>query len=286
LLALEAGKITPEKYNANYMKLYEKTAIAQTEAVALFNGFTVVIGKVLPNKLELVNQLQKTYQEWGMSHGFNVLRKNANIIDSYRSFEFTVAPLELSANSLTAIGFKDITMGEVVEEKLPEEVAGVLDEVKAEEVTETARQMLQDLVNSKTVEPEVQYNELRDKLIVDFKLAELSTTLTAINEKLVSQDALIAQLTTLTTQQSEVINAMTKTIEELKKSEDQKVAEKFTSFQWPTLKSVTKTEPTQVEQEKIAEIKATIPEKIVEKTDADKNNPLNALFYGPMFGQQ
>ena len=280
LLALETGRITPEKYNANYMKLYEKTAIAQTEAVALFNGFVLVIGKVLPDKLELVNKLQKVSSEWGMSHGFNVLRKNVNIIDSYRSFEFTVAPIGLAANSLTAIGFKDIEMGEEVE-KLPEEVAEVLDAAKAEEVTKTAQQLLQDLVNSKTVEnPEVQYDTLREKLTADFKLAELSQTLTAIAEKVTSQDETIAQLKTLVTSQAEVIEKLSAVLVNVQKSEDEKVAEKI-SIQWPKFAtSVAGSLPTQDEKEKIEAIKEKLPEKIVEKTTAaGKENPLNLGLY-------
>lgn len=302
-IALASGKITSEEFNANLMKMYRPTAVAQTHAVMLKNGFVFVLGKVLPDKLEVASKLLERSFDWGMSHGFIPLIKRDNIIEQYRSFEFTLTPIKFAANELTAIGFSEVKMGDVLE-GVPEEIKEMLSDEKLAESTETARGVLQGLLASKmesTMEDdeekkkkemssemedeemmkkktEVEYATLRQTLFTDFKMEELATTLNVISEKLVAQESLINK-------QNAVIEMLTKTVVELQKTEDQKVAEKFMSPQWPTFDRKTQ-EPTADEKAQIEEIKKNLPEQIVEKTNKKTDNPLNTLFWGSLTNQQ
>lgn len=283
-LALETKKITPEQYNQHYMDLYKPTAIAQTKALGIKNGFVIVVGKVLPEKLEIAKKIET--KEWGMSHGFIPLPKDVNIINGYRSFEFTLAPLDFAANGITAIGFSEEKMGEVLE-VLPEEITNLLSKDELEETTKKAQTLIGDLLAKKTLETpaeetnpektEVQqpeYATLRANLAADFKLTDLEIALKTVTDKLVSQDALIETL-------SKAVTDLTSVVVELKKSDDQKIADAFNKPHWPSFKEK---EPTAEEKAKIEEIKAELPKQIVEKT-TPKDNMLAWATSG-IFGQK
>jgi hypothetical protein len=92
LLALVTGRMSSEVYTKTLKEMYEKTAIAEAVSVFVKNGFAVVIGKVFDHKQDVVKMLMRHQNKWGMSHGFIPLQKDDNIINQYRTFEFTLAP--------------------------------------------------------------------------------------------------------------------------------------------------------------------------------------------------
>lgn len=287
LLGLATGKMSVDEYNNSLMELYQSTAVAQTKTVLVKNGFAFVIGKVLESKRGLAEKLMKSQNTWGMSHGFIPLTNSDNIINQYRTFEFTLAPESLLANEITAISFKEDKM-EVLKELTEEErqvIQQVFDEEDAETATNKAREILRSLLASKMeVEPEKteteetpseettdEYMTLVTKLAEDFKFAELSAVIKTVGERLAALE------------QSQV--EVQKTLVAVNRSEDERVADQIIKgIDW-TLGHGTKLDekPTEDEQELVEKLKGDMPDQIVESTEkADPKNPLQAMFWEPL----
>lgn len=152
----------------------------------------------------------------------------------------------------------------------------VTEEVVEEPVTETEEQKTPEVEETGEVE-EIEgkmYSVLRVKLMDDFKMQELAEALTVIGDRL---EKLETGLGTLTT----TVQADQKQLAELKKSDDEKVAEKFEAPNWMprfTQKSVTAPqEAEQGEADLLAELKDKLPTEIDEK--AKNDNPLYLGLY-------
>jgi hypothetical protein len=74
-------------------------------------------------------------------------------------------------------------------------------------------------------------------------------------------------------EQDQTLVKINETLETLSRSEDEKVAEQLRSTGDRSLSSL-ETEVTPEEVEKAEELKKNIPDKIVEKTQGDPNDPL------------
>lgn len=69
------------------------------------NGFLLVGGKLTE---EEATALQSYKGDLGMSHGFYVLEKQGNLITKYRTFEYTVLPRNAAANPWTKFDVKEL----------------------------------------------------------------------------------------------------------------------------------------------------------------------------------
>lgn len=234
LLALEKGLITAEEYSANLRALYKSTSIAESAAVIPLNGFMMVIGKVFPHRMPLVDKLLARKSEWGMSHGFVKIKYDDNIIDKYRSFEFTLAPDEWAANGFTPIGFskdgkamdEDVKLSEENRE-LVEEFLG-LDADELDEGTKKLRTIMENIINHKAVAPEEskeeeaeedvtaapEYGVLRDKIFNDLDVKGLVKALKEFGEAQAAQGTQLTQLSAA--------------LKELQRSDDEKIAREIT----------------------------------------------------------
>lgn len=287
-LGLVSGKLTAEEYNENLKTLYKATAIATAETAFVLDGFVFVVGRVLNDKRELAEKLISRQKTWGMSHGFIPIKIDDNIIEKYRSFEFSVLPIEIAANKLTAIGFSEEKMDTMLKElsdedrELLEQVLG--DETDTKNALARARDILSNLLASKAMdeteevpedeEPteetpveeeevvEKSYAELRVKLFSDFQLEELASVLTGVGEQLKTQQETIARLEAQ--------------VKELTRTEDERVAAQFIAPQWNIFSNRGETEE---ETGLVEKLKSNIPDKIVEEKELDATNPLSVGFW-------
>jgi hypothetical protein len=92
--------------------VYEDFSIGEAVKVTVINGFTAVVAKIYQDKAHIVEGLAELKDKIGMSHGFIVLQKTANIIDRYRSFEFSNLERTRAANVLTQPLFSEAAMSE------------------------------------------------------------------------------------------------------------------------------------------------------------------------------
>lgn len=292
LLALLDGQIDANTFSQNLKELYSPYAFAETTTVIPLNGFTFVLGKVYDNKRSLVESLLPQLKSWGMSHGFIRLQSNGNIINKYRTFEFSILPDDIAANWATSVGL--ITKGgkqpmNDILKSLSQEDQDTLQELlnapveELESATSKARTILQQLLSSKgleevEVEPEEETTEvveedvvedtksisveLRSQIFEDLKIDELVQTLKSMGDKITSQEARIETLVA--------------EIETLKATEDEKIALQFQAPNWSGIfaeKSGT------TDKDKLKEIKENLPEEAVAEK-VDPNNPLSYGFWG------
>ena len=243
-MGLVYNKFTAQEYNDNLDALYKPFAIAKTENVLFLNGFVFVIGKVYDHKKDLVERLMQQSKTWGMSHGFIPVKINDNIIEKYRSFEFTIVPGEYSANKITPIGFvrKENVMDEQLKGLSEEERVLVNDllEGKAEDLedaTKKAKELLGGVLESKAEDVPVddseeetkkKKKEMMDEEEVESKatfdvavLNELTTTFKTIAEVC---DNLKTELKAL----NEKISVLETKVNDVQKTNDEQVAEQFT----------------------------------------------------------
>lgn len=258
-MSLVYGKITPEEYSANLEVLYKPYAIAKTETAMVINGFTFVVGKVYEHKKALVEKLMDQSSQWGMSHGFIPIEVNDNIIEKYRSFEFTIAPSTFVVNKITPIGLikEDNEMDETYK-SLTEEQRQLLQELLSggadgiEDATEKAKEILATAgLASKTI-VDVQFNpEIIENITNAFKAA--SESIEALQKK---------------------VEELQTKVDSLQKTDDEKVAEQFVV---PNLSAYFRTQSvetsTEDEKELAENLKKDIPEGIVEDKTTS-NDPL------------
>lgn len=160
---------------------------------------------------------------------------------------------------------KDDTVDDEKEKTAAEEPV----EETAEDEAEEEKEEEEVAEETEDVE-EKSYTTLRVKLMDDFKLKELAEALTTIGDRL---EKLETGLETLTTS----VQTDQKMIEALKKSDDEKVAEKFEAPNWTprfSQRSVTQ-QPESGEADLLADLKEQIPAEVTEK---DKND--NPLYLG------
>jgi hypothetical protein len=294
-LGYRYGKYTTEQYNANLEALYKPFAIAKAERVITLNGFTFVIGRVYDHKRDVVEKLMSQENAWGMSHGFIPVKTSGNIIEKYRTFEFTVVPGEYAANQITPLRFirKESEMsGEL--KSLDEEDRQVLEELldgsaqDLEDATQKAKEILGGVLESKAVEEpddETEDEDEEDEVVEEEKvetktvfdtemISQLTTTFKAIEGVL---DEVRKDITELKAQYAEFGTAL-KTVQ---KSEDEKIAEKLVMPNFAEFFQHKSVEDEPVDDAKrVEKLKESIPDHIVEDKSKPSDNPLDGLFWG------
>jgi len=272
-MSLVYKEITPEKYTENLRTLYKPYAIAETKSVFTVNGFTFVVGKVYDNKRKVVEDLMN--RSWGMSHGFLILDSAENVIEKYRSFEFTILPEFMAANKITAVGIvkgeMDMGLKNISDEdrKLLEGLLqGSADDV--ETATQQAKDILSKVLGSKEVDVEEDeedekekkeempgYEHMRSKIFADLQVDDLVASLKSMAQ----------QIETLSVR----LEVAEKTVKVLKMSDDAKVASHFEPVNWMGLLKTDTKETPQSDQEIIEELKKDIP---VDTKEASQENPI------------
>lgn len=238
------GGISAEQFNAESMKLYESTAIGQTELVIPMNGFVLVFGKILPNKESVVEIIKSSNVSWGMSHGFIPVVEGDGVIEKYRAFEFTYLPVSIAANEFTTIEIKkEETMVDQLKSLTDEEretIGQIIDLEKLEEGTAEAKRILSRILASKEIEndeaPEEvaekeaeqqeeeevaedkSYDQIRNRIFSDLNVQELKATFDGFAEII---NKMSARIETLETQ-----------LKQVERTEDEKIASQFQSFNW------------------------------------------------------
>lgn len=292
VLSVLSGDISPQEYTQDLKEMYESTAIAETQAVIPLNGFIFVVGRVYDDKKALAERLAAASERWGMSHGFIRLKTNDNIIEKYRSFEYSVLPDVLAANNITPFGFikkGEIVMDDVVKQ-LSEEDRTLLNDLldgsvdDLESATAKARDILQRVLGSKalevpeetpaeevveeTAEQEVtkSYAELRAQLMHDLNIEELVGVLKTAGDT-------VRELQNEITQLKEKVAA-------LEVDEDTKIAMQFAAPDWTLGFGNKRSKETVVEEELIEQLKQQAPEQVVvPQENKENNNPLVTGFW-------
>lgn len=90
----------PDVLNRIVERVYKDFGIARVERVVYLNGFSSVVGKVLPGK-ELAAEKLSKQTDLGMSHGFIVKETFDKILAIYRSFEMSTLKSKRAANLFT-----------------------------------------------------------------------------------------------------------------------------------------------------------------------------------------
>jgi len=252
----ENGTISVEKFNEIVKTVYKGFAVGEAKSVLVYGKFALVLGKIFPEQEGVVNKLINSEYNLGMSHGFIPLEINDRIISKYRTFEFTILPDEWAANALTqAVFYGEDVMGKQISEKrrnFLREVFGDDFEKMAEERLIQASELLDSVISSKDLEeeapeevteeqaeetPEVpeapeeapeeepveepegfSYQVVRSRMYEDFKLNELGDVLKGYSDAITG---LTEQLTALEAQ-----------IKDIKRTEDEKIADAFSARSW------------------------------------------------------
>lgn len=281
--AVEKGIISAQKYNQYVKELYEPTAIAETLAVISVEGFNIVVGKVFDDKKDAVKNLLALDKQWSMSHGFLVKEQSGNIIEKYRSFEFTILPTELAANYVTPAMFTGVEMDE---KKLTDEQRAILEQVdpdladRIEANLPKVREILEGVLDSKALE------ELEEPVV---ETEQPENVQEEQEEVVVAEDAVVAKVfnalkvdelqatlknmaQAITDQQKQLEQLRTELKEYQKKTEDEIVAAQFDTPIWSKIfDDVGVDDETLVE-----ELKGNIKERAVEET---KESPLTFGFW-------
>lgn len=314
--AYDQGEMSTDQFNEFIRTVYKDYAIAETRAVIPLNGFMLVIGKVYPDKQEAVQKLMTKEMDWGMSHGFISLNDSDNIIDMYRSFEFTLLPKERAANRVTLGGFKGVTMDDknVREEDqaLIDEIFGTGAALKTEEATKRAKELLSAVLSSKALKEgadaeveaaeqetpdteeapaeETQSEETQTTEVVEEKA--LPVDYEALRQKLFADlnvEGLNATLKTMGETLATLAKSMETTtanvkalgtkMEKLDQDDDVKIAAQLTPnapFQWPGVAAKQVEQKSEQEEDLAARLKEAPPSASEEPSDAD---PLYRGFY-------
>jgi len=207
--AHNSGMITTKTLNNLLKDFYKDYALAETEKVFYANGFTGVAAKVYNDKQGWVKNLINYPEKLGMSHGFIPMEMDGNIYNEYRAFEFSVLPLKRAANVYTSI-----RLMEENEMPLEKDVQEFLDEIQngtAEEVdVET-----QDL-STELEEKGVEFKEADvQKLVEAMKWNEF---VELVKTRFDEYHAVVAEFV-------DKLDAFEKRLDQVEKSEDEKVAD-------------------------------------------------------------
>jgi hypothetical protein len=218
--AHDAGMIATETLNELLRDFYKDYALAETEKVFYTNGFTGIVAKVYNDKVGWVKNLINYPEDIGMSHGFVPLEMDGNIYKNYRSFEFSVLPLRRASNVYTSISLvEDVSMPV---DKETEEFLDNIREGTAEEIDAQTQKMSTDLVEAGVAFKEIDLDELVKKMKWD-------EFVTVVKERFDEYHAVVAEF-------NEKLEAFENRIKEVEKSEDERIANKFTVNYAHTLK--------------------------------------------------
>lgn len=293
-LALKSGVLTPEEFDENLDTLYRGVAIGKTEAIIPLNGFMFVAAKLYKDKIPLVKRLKERVDNWGMSHGFIREQFDGNIIKKYVSFEFSVLPIEVAANSITPISIhiEDDRMGAV--EKLSAEDRELLETLlegsteDLEAKTEEAKAILQRVLASKELTADTEedtetetsdedveeveaeegidnYEGLRDKIMADINIEGLNASMKQVGE-------VFEQFNTR-------INEIAERLDAVEVSEDNKIAAQFTAPDWTFGFGIQDKQNQEDDADLLEKLKNELPEDGADIEEKARENPLNLGFW-------
>ncbi|HMN10720.1 MAG TPA: hypothetical protein PKD55_00175 [Bellilinea sp.] len=289
----------PNKLNALVDKIFEETMIARAERVVVWHGFTFVIGKVLPDKIELAEKAVAA-GNGHMSHGFVAYHadnfsnneSSANIIGKYRSFEMSLLVGKEPANKVTQallIGEKVMAsnlseddrkfLSEFFSEAEISELDAklgdgekvldmVLDHKEMEEGADAEEPVAEEPVAEEAVE-EVTLPDAPDmfrEIVKALNLDQLKEVLASINEQV-----------TLLSDRVEGLEQLKEDVANLQKSDDEKIAAAFMpSYNWLMGVSPSQSEKTVVDEAEVEQAKQSGPQ---DDPAPDPDNPLMFGFY-------
>lgn len=302
-------------------------AIGEAERVVYMNGFAVMVGKVYEDKYPVAEKLS-TMKELGNSHLFLTTDFSSNgdagmIVNKYRSFEGTILPRKRAANMLTLPIFKENDMG--VKTKLTDadkqwlgEVLGDTDRDAMIKSTAELEQELDTMLSFKAAtedpegdkpaeegaaaaeeapaeeapaeetaapaeepaggtDPEDVTKAITEKVMAAMNVEGLQTVLKQLAD---GQEELRKQIEALKSLQGEVA--------EIKKSEDERIAEKLTPVNWmtPIFHQPSQADDNQVPAGKAAKIVKEGAPKLKDAAErGDPNNPLNIGLWNTLGSQ-
>lgn len=210
--------------------------------VEYFDGFMIASGPLTKEEAE---QLEKAIAydngQTGMSHGMIVLQrdtKNPNLITKYRTFEISDLPLANAANGFTGVNLKEVkmskekfdrlvtTIGEEAAKKVVDQIGDnkeVLAELgvesKEEDVAVVEEESAEEVEAEEVEEAEAEEAEAEEPAEEDKQVKELAIKIV--------KELKLETLAEILAGQKESIEQIQTEIKELKKSDDEKVAEKF-----------------------------------------------------------
>lgn len=214
---------------------------ADADYIDYIDGFMIASG---PLTAEEADQLSKSIEyddgKTGMSHGMFVLERDPGrkeIITKYRSYEISDLPLANAANGFTSINStKEVkmtdekfnrlaeTIGEKEAKKIFDQIGDSKETLEALGIESKESEVAEilDKVDTPAPDPvdeEKPEDKPEDKKEVSSPVQKLAV---AVGEELG-----LKELSNLLTKQKETIEHLTKTVAELTKEEDEKIAEQF-----------------------------------------------------------
>lgn len=292
-------------------------AIGEAERVVYMNGFAVMVGKVYEDKYPVAEKLA-TMKELGNSHLFLTTDFSSNgdagmIVNKYRSFEGTILPRQRAANMLTLPIFKENDMA--VNMKLTDSDKQWLGEVLGEDDrdamlkgTASLEKELDTMLSFKAAAEDPEGDKPAEEAAAEEEEApaeedaaeetaapaeepageaapeDVTKAVTESVMKALNVEGLQAVLKQLADGQAELqkqieaLKSLQGEVAEIKKSEDEKVAEKLSPVNWmtPVFHQPSQAEDNQLSDKKAAKVVKEAAPKLKDAAErGDPDNPLN-----------
>lgn len=201
-MVFDAWENDIEKLNQVVDYVFDGFAIAKVKRVIPLNGFAMYAARVIPEMKSVVEKLEPDLPDLGMSHGFILKERDANILSRYRSFEMSVLKRHRAANVFTSVSaiaklFRKQTMEEL---KLSKEDYEYLIELVGEEKviqnlernTGLAREQLEQALAFKSA------HELEESEQGEDDMAKTKAPDTTIAEEQEQEEVLDSKASTMT----------------------------------------------------------------------------------------
>lgn len=296
------------KLNEVVRAVYQDFALGEVERIVYVNGFTAYSAKIYDDKAEIAEKIVATSP--GHSHGFILSDKIGNLLKGYRSFEISLLPVRRAANLLTpllgvvkalreklSMGDKGLsaadrefivqtygddfaqvleTMTEDAEKRLEPILAfkAMVEEEEEEDMPEDEK-VVEEVVVEET--PQFDYETLRNKIFEDLKVVELAK---AVSDLVEGQQTTAEAVKSLLDKVQEVSDRLN----QVEKTEDEKIAEAFTAPVWPGVKTQVQREDNVItaeeKKELVKEPPATDPAKVLAQEDNIMSKLIAPLLQG------
>ena len=213
--------------------------VADADYIDYIDGFMIASG---PLTAEEADQLNKSIEydggKTGMSHGMFILERDPvrkEVITKYRSYEISDLPLENAANGFTSINStKEVKMTDEKFNRLAEaigenEAKKVFDQIGESKETlealgiESKESEVAEILDSAEADPASE-EKPEPKEVEEEKEAKSSVQEIAVA---IGKELGLKELSNLLADQKETIDHLSKTVAELTKEEDEKIAEQF-----------------------------------------------------------
>lgn len=204
---------------------------------AYVNGFLILGGKLTEEEAKAFDNLDV---DLGMSHGFYVLSKQGNLINKYRTFEATVLPRRAAANPWTEFNIKELkdmaltdSQREMLAKLHGEDFANALEDGTKQraEVLESAG--IQSKQNDGIPADAVLVEEISAEDVEIAKSFDATALAAGVADLVIKQlnpeglQEAIKAVHTLGEQNATAIENITKRLEALEKSDDEKLAKEL-----------------------------------------------------------